>query len=54
MQDLLELDSSARMNYPSTVGGNWIWRMTADELQPAVEDNLYQLTKTYRRFNQFY
>lgn len=54
MQDLLELDSSARMNYPATVGGNWIWRMTADELQPAVEDNLYQLTKTYRRFNQFY
>ena len=27
MQDLLELDGSARMNFPSTLGGNWSWRM---------------------------
>lgn len=51
MQDLLELDSSARMNYPSTIGGNWAWRMTADELNPIVEGELYSLTKTYRRMN---
>ena len=51
MQDLLELDSEARMNYPSTIGGNWTWRMTAEELNPIVEGELYSLTKTYRRMN---
>ncbi len=28
MQDILELDSSARMNTPSSASGNWSWRMT--------------------------
>jgi 4-alpha-glucanotransferase len=28
VQDILELDSSARMNTPATVGGNWEFRMT--------------------------
>ena len=51
MQDLLELDGAARMNYPSTIGGNWTWRMTAEELNPIVEGELYSLTKTYRRMN---
>lgn len=51
MQDLLELDSAARMNYPSTIGGNWTWRMTDEELNPIVEGKLYSLTKTYRRMN---
>ena len=51
MQDLLELDSAARMNYPSTIGGNWTWRMTAEELNPIIEGELYGLTKTYRRMN---
>lgn len=51
MQDLLELDSAARMNYPSTIGGNWTWRMTAEELNPIIEGELYSLTKTYCRMN---
>ena len=29
MQDLLGLDDDARMNYPGTVGGNWLWQMAA-------------------------
>lgn len=29
MQDILELGNEARMNYPSTVGHNWRWRMTS-------------------------
>jgi len=28
MQDLLGLGSEARMNTPSTIGGNWSWRLT--------------------------
>ena len=51
MQDLLELDESARMNFPSTLGGNWSWRMTADQLTPAVEETLLDLTTIYRRIN---
>ena len=52
MQDLLELDGSARMNFPSTLGGNWSWRMTEDQLTPAVEENLLDLTTIYRRINE--
>ncbi len=40
MQDLLELDEAARMNFPSTLGGNWFRRMTEDQLTPAVEEGL--------------
>ena len=52
MQDLLELDETARMNFPSTLGGNWSWRMTADQLTPAVEETLLDLTTIYRRINE--
>ena len=52
MQDLLELGNEARMNLPNTVGGNWIWRMTKDQLTPQVEDALLALTTTYRRTNK--
>ena len=52
MQDLLELDGSARMNFPSTLGGNWSWRMTADQLTPAVEQELLDFTTIYRRENK--
>ena len=51
MQDLLELDGSARMNLPNTVGGNWVWRMTEGQLTPEIEANLLDLTETYRRVN---
>ena len=27
MQDFLHLGGEARMNFPGTVGGNWLWRM---------------------------
>ena len=52
MQDLLELDEAARMNFPSTLGGNWSWRMTADQLTLAVEETLLDLTTIYRRINE--
>lgn len=51
MQDLLGLDGSARMNLPNTLGGNWTWRMTADQLTPEIEAELLDLTETYRRVN---
>jgi 4-alpha-glucanotransferase len=33
MQDLLGLGSSARMNTPSTLGGNWSWRTTPGDFR---------------------
>lgn len=32
MQDLLELDNRARTNLPATVGQNWRWRVTKEQL----------------------
>lgn len=51
MQDLLELDNSARMNIPSTLGGNWQWRMKEDAITPELTASLLELTDTYRRLN---
>jgi len=31
VQDLLYLDNKARMNFPSTIGENWRWRMTSEQ-----------------------
>ncbi len=51
MQDLLNFDNSARMNVPSTVGGNWEWRMRSDALTPELSEKLLDLTTTYFRLN---
>lgn len=32
MQDILKLGTEARMNFPSTTGGNWSWRFTGIRL----------------------
>ncbi|HIZ55871.1 MAG TPA: 4-alpha-glucanotransferase [Firmicutes bacterium] len=49
MQDLLGLDNTARMNLPSTVGGNWVWRMPADACTQSLAEHLYQMTRLYGR-----
>jgi 4-alpha-glucanotransferase len=49
MQDFLELDSSARMNIPSTVGTNWKWRMTGEELTDSLAEEIAELTVIYDR-----
>lgn len=43
-QDLLGLGSEARMNTPSTLGGNWQWRLLDGQLTDEVSDRLAQLT----------
>lgn len=32
VQDILKLDNSARMNFPSSLGNNWKWRMKKNQL----------------------
>ena len=33
MQDWLQLDNTSRINKPSTLGGNWCWRMNNSQLK---------------------
>jgi 4-alpha-glucanotransferase len=49
MQDILGLGSEARMNIPSTLGGNWVWRMDADALTDELAQRLYWMSDTYGR-----
>jgi len=49
MQDLLLLDSSARMNVPGTVGDNWHWRFNWQQLRPDVMQKISQYMNLYQR-----
>ena len=49
MQDYLELDSSARINTPSTLGCNWKWRMDKNALDPKLAKKIYKIAKLYAR-----
>lgn len=49
VQDVLKLDDSARMNLPSTLGGNWQWRMKKNELTDETIKMLNKLATTYGR-----
>jgi len=44
LQDVLGLGSEARMNVPGREGGNWTWRFRWDQLTPAIERRLADLT----------
>ena len=52
MQDLIGLGSEARMNTPSTLGGNWEWRATEDQINNALAKRLYKYMEMYGRINQ--
>ena len=49
MQDLIGLGSEARMNIPSTQGGNWEWRATSDQITTELAERLYKCVKMYGR-----
>ncbi|WP_165065404.1 4-alpha-glucanotransferase [Paludisphaera rhizosphaerae] len=51
MQDVLCLDSQARMNVPGRGEGNWGWRMLPDRPTAAEEDRLADLTALFGRWN---
>jgi 4-alpha-glucanotransferase len=48
-QDILDLGTEGRMNYPGTVEGNWEWRFTWDMVKPDISLRLYELTDVYGR-----
>ncbi|MBQ6670738.1 MAG: 4-alpha-glucanotransferase [Firmicutes bacterium] len=49
MQDYLGLGAEGRINRPGTVGGNWEWRMTEEQLKAAPVKRIKEVTKRYRR-----
>ena len=49
VQDYLGLGNEARINHPSTLGGNWIWRMKEGQFDEALVDKIRHLTKVYGR-----
>jgi 4-alpha-glucanotransferase len=51
MQDILGLDSRARMNWPGKAEGNWRWRFRSEQLDRRVRDRLAELTAIYSRWN---
>ncbi len=50
MQDYLELGSEARINMPSTLGGNnWRWRLTKKMLKPELAARMARMAELYGR-----
>ena len=50
MQDYLELDGCARMNFPGTLSGNnWTWRALPGFIAPELEARILETTKRYGR-----
>lgn len=45
MQDYLGLGNEARMNHPSTLGCNWMWRLKDGEITPDLLEKIRKLTK---------
>lgn len=51
VQDILSLRKEGRINIPSTLGGNWNWRMEPLELDDIAYE-LRKITETYKRLNR--
>ena len=52
LQDLLELGKEARINVPSTLGGNWEWRLSGGELTEELAKKLKKQLKLFGRFHK--
>ena len=49
MQDWLGLKGDARINHPSTLGGNWCWRVDAGMLTDELAEKIKHMTSLYAR-----
>ena len=50
LQDVLNLGSDARMNFPGKLGGNWTWRFTYDQVNDDTAAILKFLVELYERY----
>ena len=48
-QDILHLDSGARLNRPGTTTGNWSWRLPSQALTPELAARYRDLNELYHR-----
>ena len=51
MQDLLSLDTAARMNFPGKLGGNWTWRVLDNQLTDELKAKLLDFNTIYARLS---
>ncbi len=49
LQDFLSLGTSARMNFPGKLGGNWFWRYTSDQLSDELLTRIREMNFLYSR-----
>ena len=49
MQDILSLPNTARMNFPSTIGDNWQWRLESEQFTDNIAERMRQLAHIYGR-----
>ncbi len=49
MQDVLNLDESARMNIPASATDNWSWRLTPGQINKTIEERLREWCWLYNR-----
>ena len=49
LQDLLELGTEARMNFPGKPAGNWTWRLNKNTLTPDRQKYMRSLNEIYGR-----
>lgn len=54
LQDYLGLEKEARVNKPSTLGGNWVWRLTSELLTEKKCKEIYALTRISQRLSEKY
>jgi 4-alpha-glucanotransferase len=51
LQDIIGLGSEARINIPSTLGNNWKWRATEDQINNKLAKRVYKYVQMYGRVN---
>lgn len=49
MQDILNLPTDARMNFPGRAEGNWAWRFTWDQVDPRAAETFRRMAELYER-----
>jgi 4-alpha-glucanotransferase len=49
IQDFLNLDNSARMNYPGDPSGNWTWQMKENAIIEELANRIYDINYLYGR-----
>ena len=51
IQDYLGLGNDCRINKPSTIGCNWRWRASKEQLNSVLRQEIHALTLRYGRMN---